>query len=100
MIWDDLEKKVVIELTFSSDVKCVRLRRDRIVVVLNLIIKVFTFTQSPQQVHVFETSSNNEGVNQQLLYVNDTSENFVGLCELCLISTFQTNCLKLKNLLQ
>ncbi|XP_014671280.1 PREDICTED: WD repeat domain phosphoinositide-interacting protein 4-like [Priapulus caudatus] len=66
LIWDDLEKRFVLELTFTLPVVGVRLRRDRIVVVLRNQIHVFSFPNVPQR-----------------MLTLDTRDNPRGLCEVC-----------------
>eukprot|EP00301_Raphidiophrys_heterophryoidea_P023564 c7404_g1_i1.p1 GENE.c7404_g1_i1~~c7404_g1_i1.p1 ORF type:complete len:366 (-),score=106.31 c7404_g1_i1:250-1347(-) len=61
MIWDDHQNRCIGELSFRSDVKAVKLRRDRVVVVLEYKIYVYNFADLKLQDHI-ETISNPKGL--------------------------------------
>ncbi|KAJ4955521.1 hypothetical protein NE237_012304 [Protea cynaroides] len=61
MIWDDHQSRCIGELSFRSEVRAVRLRRDRIVVVLEQKILVYNFADL-KLLHQIETISNPKGL--------------------------------------
>ncbi|KAJ3029527.1 hypothetical protein HDV00_009552 [Rhizophlyctis rosea] len=62
VIWDDSKGKVAIEMEFRSEVKAIRWRRDRLIIVLLTKIYVYTFEPTPRRLHVFETIENDRGL--------------------------------------
>ena len=61
MIWDDHQSRCIGELSFRSEVRAVRLRRDRIIVVLDHKIFVYNFADL-KLVHQIETVPNSKGL--------------------------------------
>ncbi|KAM7254925.1 hypothetical protein ACFE04_020166 [Oxalis oulophora] len=61
MLWDDHQSRCIGELSFRSDVRSVRLRRDRIVVVLEQKIFVYNFSDL-KLLHQIETIANPNGL--------------------------------------
>lgn len=61
MIWDDHQSRCIGELSFRSDVRSVRLRRDRIIVVLEQKIFVYNFADL-KLLHQIETIANPKGL--------------------------------------
>ncbi|XP_038988698.1 autophagy-related protein 18a isoform X2 [Phoenix dactylifera] len=61
MIWDDHQSRCIGELSFRSEVRAVRLRRDRIIVVLDHKIFVYNFADL-KLVHQIETVPNPKGL--------------------------------------
>lgn len=43
LVWDDVTKKVAVTLTFDREVYAVRMRRDRLVVVLDQYVHIYSF---------------------------------------------------------
>lgn len=62
IIWDDYQKKVAISIEFNAEVLAIKLRRDRIAIIFEKMVKVYTFSQTPQLLHVFETYTNPSGL--------------------------------------
>lgn len=60
MIWDDHQNRCIGELTFRSEVRAVKLRRDRVVVVLEYKIYVYNFSDLKLVDHI-ETIANPRG---------------------------------------
>src|SRR6185312_7160923 len=65
MIWDDHQNRCIGELSFRSEVRAVKLRRDRVVVVLEYKIYVYNFADLKLVDHL------------------ETTQNTKGLCALC-----------------
>lgn len=61
MIWDDHQSRCIGELSFRSNVRSVRLRRDRIVVVLEQKVYVYNFADL-KLLHQIETIANPKGL--------------------------------------
>lgn len=61
MIWDDHQNRCIGELSFRTEVKAVKLRRDRVVVILESRIYVYNFADLKLVDHI-ETISNPKGL--------------------------------------
>jgi WD40 repeat protein len=75
MIWDDNVNRCIGELSFRSDVKAVKMRRDRIVVVLERKVYVYNFANLKLMDHI-ETVANPQGI----CGVSNESSNAVLAC--------------------
>jgi WD40 repeat protein len=61
VLWDDNQSTPIGELTFKSDVKAVKLRRDKIIVVLDSHVYVYNFDKL-ERIHKFDTCNNPNGM--------------------------------------
>lgn len=61
MLWDDSQSKCIAELCFRTDVKGLRLKADKIVVVLDGKIYVYNFSDIKLIDHI-ETAKNPRGI--------------------------------------
>lgn len=75
MIWDDHQAKCIGELSFRSQVRAVRLRRDRIVVALEHKVLSYNFADL-KLLHQIETLGNSRG----LLALSSTADSTVLAC--------------------
>jgi hypothetical protein len=57
VIWDDFERRNVTEISFNSDVKAVLLRKDILVVILDIKTFMFSFPNL-KMIEQVETGSN------------------------------------------
>ena len=63
-IWDDSNKEFVYELSFDSIIRAVRMKRDRLIVVLTHKIYVFSSPVQPEHLQTIETRENIRGLCQ------------------------------------
>ncbi|KAJ1969246.1 Phosphatidylinositol 3,5-bisphosphate-binding protein [Dispira parvispora] len=62
ILWDDSKHEVKAQLEFKSEVRQVKMRRDRIAVALLTKVSVYSLSVVPQLLHTFETAENETGV--------------------------------------
>jgi WD40 repeat protein len=58
ILWDDSKAKVALEITTLTTVRNVQLARNRIVVVLQNSVRVYSFAKPPNLISAYETADN------------------------------------------
>lgn len=58
----DIEKKIVIDIAFAQPVLAVRMRYDKIIVVLRNEIHIFSFHNNPKKLATYQTRDNPKGI--------------------------------------
>ncbi|KAL6813191.1 WD40-repeat-containing domain protein [Trichoderma sp. SZMC 28013] len=58
IIWDDMKGKVALEISALTPIRGMQLSRERIVVVLQNSVRVYSFSKPPELLHVYETADN------------------------------------------
>ena len=61
-IWDDKQKAFILEFSFDSIIRGVKLKRNRLIVVLSHKIYIFSFPSDPQHLQTIETRPNMRGL--------------------------------------
>ena len=62
IIWDDAKGKVALEITTLTPVRGVQLARNRVAVVLQNSVRVYTFEKPPNLLSIYETADNLSGL--------------------------------------
>ncbi|VDN56386.1 unnamed protein product [Dracunculus medinensis] len=62
VIWDIVDHKEITRIEMPNDVKGIRLRRDRIIIVLFSSIHIYSFTETPEKLHIYCSSTNPLGL--------------------------------------
>ncbi|XP_021165816.2 WD repeat domain phosphoinositide-interacting protein 4 isoform X1 [Fundulus heteroclitus] len=98
LIWDDAQEsrdpkdKLVLEFTFTKPVLAVRMRHDKIIIVLKNKIFVYSFPDNPVKLFEFDTRDNPKGDHSSLpLYTHssywvifyNSDLLLAGICDLC-----------------
>lgn len=77
IIWDDMKGKIALEITALTAIRGVQLGRERIAVVLQNSVRVYSFAKPPDLLHVYETADNLLGLcclsDRQLAFPGRTS---------------------------
>lgn len=62
IIWDDMKGKIALEITALTAVRGVQLGRERIAVILQNSVRLYSFAKPPELLHVYETADNYQGL--------------------------------------
>uniref|UniRef100_A0AC34GW28 WD repeat domain phosphoinositide-interacting protein 2 n=1 Tax=Panagrolaimus sp. ES5 TaxID=591445 RepID=A0AC34GW28_9BILA len=90
IIWDSAKKHKVSEIETKTDVKGIKLRRDKICIIMDHNIDIYSFCDNPHRIHSINTWTNPQGIsalspsidNALLAYPSQSCNGHIGIFNL------------------